>query len=118
MFIYCRLQRFEKTNEMLLNVNALSINRLKNVTEDYKKHAKLLTEMKKDLEYIFKKIRHIKGKLENKYPDAFAEQSKQLNAQNFDELDEKEENITYEQLESIKNIEQDNVDNALDALDS
>ncbi|KAL7051137.1 hypothetical protein ACKWTF_004349 [Chironomus riparius] len=112
------LQRFEKTNEMLLNVNALSQNRLKNVAEDYKKHSKLLVEMKKDLEYVFKKVRYIRGKLENKYPEAFAEQAKRENTQNLDELDEeKEENITYEQLESIKN-ENDHVDSALDALDS
>lgn len=104
---------------MLLNVNALSQNRLKNVTEDYKKHSKLLIDMKKDLEYVFKKIRNIKTKLENKYPEAFAEQAKRQNTQNLDELDEeKEENITYEQLESIKNVENDQIDSALDALDS
>lgn len=57
------LQRFEKTNEMLLNCNALSANRLKLASEDFKKHTKQLNDMKKDLDYIFKKIRIIKGKL-------------------------------------------------------
>lgn len=57
------LQRFEKTNEMLLNCNALSQNRLKLATEEFKKHTKMLSEMKKDLDYVFKKIRIIKSKL-------------------------------------------------------
>ncbi|KAG5681350.1 hypothetical protein PVAND_010794 [Polypedilum vanderplanki] len=111
------LQRFEKTNEMLLNVNQLSQSRLSNITEEYKKNSKLLIEMKKDLEYIFKKIRTIKSKMEAKYPEAF-EQAKRQNMQNLEETDENdEENINYEQLESIKNI--DNIDNdAMEALDS
>lgn len=51
-----RLQRFEKTNEMLTNCNALSQSRLKNVTEDYKKNCKLLLDMKKDLGRFFSEI--------------------------------------------------------------
>lgn len=57
------LQRFEKSNEMLVNCNALSANRLKLAGEEFKKHTKQLNDMKKDLDYIFKKIRSIKGKL-------------------------------------------------------
>lgn len=68
-----RLQRFEKTNEMMLNCNALSQSRLKSSNEDFKKHVKLLTEMKKDLDYIFRKIRVIKQKLSKQYPVAYAE---------------------------------------------
>jgi hypothetical protein len=99
---------------MLLNVNQLSQNRLKNITEDYKKNSKLLIDMKKDLEYIFKKIRTIKTKMETKYPEAF-EQAKRQNMQNLEETDEnEEENINYEQLESINNIDNE----ALEALDS
>lgn len=71
--ISCRLQRFEKTNEMLLNCNALSTSRLKVASDEFKKHTKLLGEMKKDLDYIFKKIRIIKSKVSSQYPDAFAE---------------------------------------------
>ncbi|KAJ6641517.1 KxDL motif-containing protein [Pseudolycoriella hygida] len=66
------LQRFEKTNEMLLNCNALSTSRLKVATDEFKKHTKLLSEMKKDLDYIFKKIRVIKSKVSSQYPEAFA----------------------------------------------
>lgn len=98
---------------MLTNCNALSQNRLKNVTEDYKKNCKLLIEMKKDLEYVFKKIRIIKGKLETKYPDAFDQVNKQVPTH----IEEDEEvavgGIDYEQLESSKQV-----DPGIDARDS
>lgn len=71
--MYFRLQRFEKTNEMLTNCNALSASRLKTVGPEFKKHTQLLLEMKKDLDYIFKKIRVIKTKLSSQYPEAFQE---------------------------------------------
>ncbi|KAJ8968192.1 hypothetical protein NQ317_006794 [Molorchus minor] len=67
------LQRFEKTNEMLTNCNALSASRLKSVAPEFKKHMQLLLETKKDLDYVFKKIRAIKSKLSTKYPEAFSE---------------------------------------------
>lgn len=49
------------------------MNRFKTVAPEFKKHIQLLTEMKKDLEYIFKKVRTIKTKLAAQYPDAMAE---------------------------------------------
>ncbi|KAM7356512.1 kxDL motif-containing protein CG10681 isoform 1-T2 [Cochliomyia hominivorax] len=67
------LQRFEKTNEMLLNCNALSQSRLKQANDDFKRHCKVLTDMKKDLDYIFRKIRSIKQKLSHQYSLAYAE---------------------------------------------
>ncbi|TMW47545.1 hypothetical protein DOY81_007371 [Sarcophaga bullata] len=67
------LQRFEKTNEMLLNCNALSQSRLKQANEDFKRHCKVLADMKKDLDYIFRKIRSIKQRLSHQYPNAYAD---------------------------------------------
>ncbi|KYN43714.1 hypothetical protein ALC56_01976 [Trachymyrmex septentrionalis] len=67
------LQRFEKTNEMLTNCNQLSVNRLKTAGTEFKKHTALLVEMKRDLDYIFKRIRLIKNKLSQQYPQAFNE---------------------------------------------
>lgn len=58
---------------MLLNCNALSQSRLKNASEDFKRHVKLLSEMKKDLDYIFRKVRIIKQKLQQQYPAIYAE---------------------------------------------
>jgi Uncharacterized conserved protein. len=66
------LQRFEKTNEMLTNCNALSVNRLKSAGTEFKKHTQLLLEMKKDLDNIFKRIRVMKTKLAAQYPQAFS----------------------------------------------
>ncbi|XP_046386323.1 kxDL motif-containing protein CG10681 [Ischnura elegans] len=66
------LQRFEKTNEMLINCNALSVNRLKTAGSEFKKHTALLLEMKKDLDHIFKRIRILKTKLAAQYPQGFA----------------------------------------------
>lgn len=58
---------------MLLNCNALSQSRLKSASEDFKRHVKLLSEMKKDLDYIFRKVRVIKQKLQQQYPAIYAE---------------------------------------------
>lgn len=65
------LQRFEKTNEMLTNVNSLSATRLEKAQNDFKKHTQVVLEMKKDLENIFKRIRTIKSKLATQMPDAY-----------------------------------------------
>ncbi|ROT80020.1 hypothetical protein C7M84_001245 [Penaeus vannamei] len=47
------LQRFEKTNEMLSNCNALSATRFALAQKEFKKHTALLVDMKKDLDNIF-----------------------------------------------------------------
>ena len=65
------LQRFEKTNEMLSNVNRLSASRLERAEKDFKDHTQNVTEMKKDLENIFKRIRKIKVKLAEQMPTAY-----------------------------------------------
>lgn len=65
------MQRFEKTNEMLTNCNALSSNRFKLASADFKKHMNLILGMKKDLNYIFKRIKLIKEKLAATYPAAY-----------------------------------------------
>lgn len=87
---------------MLINVNALSQNRLKNIQEDNKKHCKLLIDMKRDLEYIFKKIRVIKGKLETKHPEAFEQAKRQIPIQIEEDEDQGDQaaGIDYEQLEN------------------
>ena len=83
------LQRFEKTNEMLTNVNSLSAVRLEKVrvsvtimieivvmsfcqaNNDFKKHSQNIVEMKKDLEIIFKRLKIIKQKLNKQMPEAY-----------------------------------------------
>ncbi|XP_037084839.1 kxDL motif-containing protein CG10681-like [Pollicipes pollicipes] len=81
------LQRFEKTNAMLTNCNALSAQRLQNTTVDFKKHVQMLTDMKKDLSQIFERIRKLKAKLSSQYPKQFAD------AANRAALPEEEEEV-------------------------
>ncbi|XP_075031776.1 kxDL motif-containing protein 1 isoform X1 [Calonectris borealis] len=95
------LDRFEKTNEMLLNFNNLSSVRMQQMNERFLHHTKTLVEMKKDLDSIFRRIRWatgtgtgtslpagretarraqggssrsrtLKGKLAKQYPEAFS----------------------------------------------
>ncbi|CAG4968927.1 unnamed protein product [Colias eurytheme] len=86
------LQRFEKTTEMLTNCNQLSASRLRAASLEFKKHTQLLLDMKKDLNFIFKKIRAIKTKLSTQYPDDYklAVAAAVANKKPLDEEDETE----------------------------
>lgn len=53
-----RLDRFEKTNEMLINFNGLSNVRLQQMNDRFLLHTRTLIEMKKDLDSIFRRIRY------------------------------------------------------------
>ncbi|NWY05127.1 KXDL1 protein, partial [Nothoprocta ornata] len=92
------LDRFEKTNEMLLNFNNLSSVRMQQMGERFVHHTRTLVEMKKDLDSIFRRIRWgrrrggarrararwryrraplcpcrtLKAKLAKQYPEAFS----------------------------------------------
>ncbi|XP_075706819.1 kxDL motif-containing protein 1 isoform X1 [Rhinoderma darwinii] len=66
------LDRFEKTNEMLLNFNSLSNARLQQMSDRFLHHTRTLVEMKKDLDLIFRRIRMLKGKLAKQYPESFS----------------------------------------------
>ncbi|XP_062967846.1 kxDL motif-containing protein 1 isoform X1 [Cynocephalus volans] len=67
------LDRFEKTNEMLLNFNSLSSARLQQMSERFLHHTRTLVEMKRDLDSIFRRIRTLKGKLARQHPEAFSQ---------------------------------------------
>uniref|UniRef100_T1JII3 KxDL domain-containing protein n=1 Tax=Strigamia maritima TaxID=126957 RepID=T1JII3_STRMM len=54
------LTRFEKTNEMLLNCNALTAARFSAAQQEFRRHTQQLVEMKKDLESVFRRIRFAK----------------------------------------------------------
>uniref|UniRef100_A0A3P9PS28 KxDL motif-containing protein 1 n=1 Tax=Poecilia reticulata TaxID=8081 RepID=A0A3P9PS28_POERE len=84
------LDRFEKTNEMLINFNGLSNVRLQQMNERFLLHTRTLVDMKKDLDSIFRRIRLVislspslfflfqshlqtlKGKIAKQYPEAFS----------------------------------------------
>lgn len=56
---------------MLSNCNTLSSTRLERASKDFRNHINYLTELKKDLEVVFKRIRIIKSKLSKQNPEAF-----------------------------------------------
>jgi len=93
------LQRFEKTNEMLTNVNSLSATRLEKAQIDFKKHTQTIEEMKKDLENVVKRIRVIKSKIAAQMPEAYAEVSKHSKEPEGEEDDEYDEEIKARKLQ-------------------
>lgn len=70
------LMRFEKTNEMLLNFNVLSVSRYESVEKDFHRYTTLLIDMKKDLDNAHSRIKALKMKLNKQYPEAFKACSK------------------------------------------
>lgn len=70
---------------MLLNCNALSSGRLKVANDDFKKHIKLINDIKKDLDYIFKKIRSIKSRITSQYPQAVKKYDQRTKVNSFTE---------------------------------
>uniref|UniRef100_A0A0A9XEN2 KxDL motif-containing protein CG10681 n=1 Tax=Lygus hesperus TaxID=30085 RepID=A0A0A9XEN2_LYGHE len=97
------LQRFEKTNEMLINCNTLCVTRLKTASTEFRKHTQVLVEMKKDLDNIFKRIQTLKTRTKTQYPEAFAVAS----APQREEECEEEANVASPQ----NNNKADNEDN-------
>merc|ERR1712165_38780 len=69
--LYLRLQRFEKTNEMLSNCNSLSATRLERALRDFRGHTQHINGLKKELDHVFKRIRSIKTKIAQQYPEAY-----------------------------------------------
>ena len=68
---FSRLQRFEKTNEMLSNCNSLSATRLERALRDFRGHTQHINGLKKELDHVFKRIRSIKSKIALQYPEAY-----------------------------------------------
>lgn len=79
------LDRFEKTNEMLLNFNSLSSTRLQQMSERFVHHTRTLVEMKRDLDSVFRRIRTLKGKLARQHPEAFSHVPEALFLEDDDE---------------------------------
>ncbi|XP_007533268.1 kxDL motif-containing protein 1 isoform X2 [Erinaceus europaeus] len=66
------LDRFEKTNQMLLNFNGLAGARLQHMAERLGQHTRALLDMKRDLDSVFRRIRTLKSKLSRQHPEAFS----------------------------------------------
>jgi hypothetical protein len=57
---------------MLVNSTTVSALRSQNSVQDFRRHVALLRDMKKDLDVVFKKIRGLKARIKDRYPDAYA----------------------------------------------
>ncbi|KAL9147563.1 hypothetical protein ABFS82_13G180600 [Erythranthe guttata] len=65
------LGRLQDSNAVLSHFNDYSENCFADVSADFSKNTRLLRTMKSDLDYIFQKLRSMKGKIVATYPDAF-----------------------------------------------
>lgn len=88
------LDRFEKTNEMLINFNGLSNVRLQQMNERFLLHTRTLVDMKRDLDSIFRRIRTLKGKIAKQYPEAFSNIHESPILEDDDEFDPVPPSIT------------------------
>ncbi|XKL60541.1 hypothetical protein PGB90_007598 [Kerria lacca] len=94
------LQRFEKTNEMLSNCNNLSVSRLKIAGQQFKNYKQLILDIKKDLDYTFKKINILKNKLQLQYPQSVAATTSK--SVTFEEEPKNNENSAEHSTNNIK----------------
>jgi len=83
---HVRLTRFEKTNEMLVNCNALAAIRFDRASRDLRAHCQTLEELKKDMDAIFRRIRALRSKLSHDMPQAFTACSASVTAEDEDEV--------------------------------
>ncbi|KAL8031843.1 hypothetical protein ABFS82_13G054700 [Erythranthe guttata] len=63
--------RLQDSNALLSHFNDYSENFFADVSADFSKNTRLLRIVKSDLDYIFQKLRSVKGKIVATYPDAF-----------------------------------------------
>ena len=56
---------------MLSNCNSLSATRLERALRDFRQHTQHINGLKKELDQVFKRIRTIKSKVAQQYPDAY-----------------------------------------------
>uniref|UniRef100_A0A7N1A556 KxDL domain-containing protein n=1 Tax=Kalanchoe fedtschenkoi TaxID=63787 RepID=A0A7N1A556_KALFE len=69
------LGRLQDSNAVLSHFNDFSENCFSEVSSDLARSTRVLKSMKPDLDYIFQKLRSIKGRILATYPDAFPDES-------------------------------------------
>lgn len=67
-----RLARFEKTNAKLASFNDMAQARLAESQATFARHTQLLLDAKRDLQSVFRRIRTLKARLSERYPEGFA----------------------------------------------
>lgn len=67
------MQLLDQTNEKILNSNQKSAETFNAYgIKDFQSYINLLNRMKQDLDFVFKRIRVLKKKLETKYPQSYS----------------------------------------------
>jgi hypothetical protein len=51
-------------------MNEFSAREFRRLEDELEKHTKLMKDMKKDLDYIFQRLRVVRGKIQAAHPDA------------------------------------------------
>eukprot|EP00038_Savillea_parva_P029695 m.72850 g.72850 ORF g.72850 m.72850 type:complete len:170 (-) comp8804_c0_seq2:90-599(-) len=65
------LKRFEKTNEKLDSFNEVASARLQVAAANFARHTALMHEARRDLQSVFRRIRTLKARLTERYPEGF-----------------------------------------------
>ncbi|CAD5223915.1 unnamed protein product [Bursaphelenchus okinawaensis] len=72
------LERFEKTNEMLLTCRQLTEKRLEDVKKQFTQATQTIQQAKTDLESVFRRLKVIKAVLAEKHPGIFEKQVQEV----------------------------------------
>ncbi|CAD5230300.1 unnamed protein product [Bursaphelenchus xylophilus] len=75
------LERFEKTNEMLLTCRQLTEKRLEEVKKQFTQATQTIQQAKADLESVFRRLKAIKQVLAEKNPKIYAKQVEEAEKQ-------------------------------------
>lgn len=68
------IDRLESTNKSIMSCNTLAQSKLASTAKLFKKTTKQMSETKKDLDFIYKKILELKHKVKTERPDLFAQE--------------------------------------------
>ncbi|UJR21863.1 hypothetical protein I4U23_024936 [Adineta vaga] len=96
------LHQLDKTVEKVDGINKLSTKRYLDASRDFSSHTQMLTGMKNDLDYIFKRIKLLKIRLNKKYPEAYSSVL-QANAAQNPSVDDEEDDLA-ELISPVKSV--------------
>uniref|UniRef100_A0A6G1S3D3 KxDL motif-containing protein CG10681 n=1 Tax=Aceria tosichella TaxID=561515 RepID=A0A6G1S3D3_9ACAR len=81
------LDRLDCTNKSLANCSAMAQNKLGATSKLYKRTAKQISDSKKDLDVIYKKILDLKAKIRIERPDLFESERRSSHDEQEDQID-------------------------------
>lgn len=84
------ISKLDRTNETLVNCNAVAKAKLATLNKTFKKGTQQIIDIKKDVEAIHRKVRNLKAKIIADYPDSV----KHIVTKSEEEADKVEESST------------------------